>query len=76
MRTNRGDFMKKHDGINMLKGIACIIVVFLHVPFPGLLGKLISFELNFSVPIFFMISGFFAFKKMIFYGVRKKYFIY
>lgn len=74
MRTNRGDFMKKHDGINMLKGIACIIVVFLHVPFPGLLGKLISFELNFSVPIFFMISGFFAFKKNDFLWYKKKIF--
>lgn len=36
----------------MLKGIACIIVVFLHISFPGILDKIIGFELKFSVPIF------------------------
>lgn len=56
-------YNKKLDGINALKGIACIVVVFLHIPFPGIVGKLIGFEFNFSVPVFFMISGYFAFKK-------------
>lgn len=38
--------MRQNDGVNMLKGIACIIVVFLHISFPGILGKVIGFELN------------------------------
>lgn len=56
-----GKRVKQHDGINMLKGVACIVVVFLHISFPGIIGKLIGFFLNFSVPVFFMISGYFAY---------------
>ena len=64
--------MRQNDGVNMLKGIACIIVVFLHISFPGILGKVIGFELNFSVPVFFMISGYFAYKKNDFLWCKRK----
>lgn len=55
---------RHYDGIDVLKGIACTIVVMLHVPFPGVVGKTIGFFLNFSVPVFFMITGYFAFPKL------------
>ena len=57
------DKTKSHDGLNFLKGICCIIVVLLHFPFPGILGKSIGFFLNFPVPVFFMITGYFAWRK-------------
>lgn len=53
----------KNQSINFLKGISCIIVILLHCPFPGVVGDLIIYAFRFSVPIFFMISGYFSIKK-------------
>lgn len=52
---------KTHEGINLLKGISCIIVIFLHCTFPGILGEGIIYALRFPVPIFFMVSGYFSY---------------
>lgn len=41
-----------------MKGISCLVVIFLHIPFPGIIGDAIIYGLRFSVPIFFMISGY------------------
>ena len=46
-----------------LKGIACIIVILLHVPLPGVIGDGIIYACRFSVPIFFMITGYYTEKK-------------
>ena len=53
----------KHDGISLLKGICCIIILFLHVPLPGVVGDAIAIGCEFAVPIFFMITGYFIHKK-------------
>lgn len=50
----------KNQYIDALKGMACIIVVFLHCPLPGLLGDGIIYGLRFSVPVFFLISGYYS----------------
>lgn len=47
--------------MDILKGISCVIVVLLHCPLPGLLGDGIIYGLRFSVPVFFMISGYFSY---------------
>lgn len=47
--------------LNFLKGIGCISVVFIHFPFPGLFGLIVKRLSFFAVPIFFMISGYFAY---------------
>ena len=52
--------LAKNQYVNLLKGIACIIVIFLHCPFPGMLGEGIIYGLRFSVPVFFMISGYYS----------------
>ncbi len=54
---------RKNQYIDALKGIACIIVIFLHCPLPGLIGDGIIYGLRFSVPVFFMISGYYSFFK-------------
>lgn len=49
--------------LDFLKGISCIVVVLLHYPLPGALGKAVAYAFRFPVPIFFMISGYFSFGK-------------
>lgn len=53
----------KNESVNLLKFVSCIIVIFLHCRFPGVIGDGIIYALRFSVPVFFMISGYFAFGK-------------
>ena len=53
--------MEKKVKLNMLKGLACIGVLFIHISFPGTFGLVIARLSLFGVPIFFMISGYFAF---------------
>ena len=49
--------------LDYIKGIACIFVVFMHCEFPGILGVLVQSISRFSVPLFFMISGYFCYRK-------------
>lgn len=44
----------------MLKGLACILVVFIHVSFPGKTGVIVQTIARFAVPMFFVISGRYA----------------
>lgn len=48
--------------LDFLKGLGCIGVVFIHVHFPGLFGDFINRSAGFAVPVFFMISGFYAYQ--------------
>ena len=48
--------------LDFIKGIACIFVVFMHCEFPGLMGIAVQSISRFSVPFFFMVSGYFCFK--------------
>jgi len=48
--------------LDFIKGIACIFVVFMHCEFPGLLGTAVQAISRFSVPLFFMVSGYFCFR--------------
>lgn len=49
--------------LNVIKGIACIGVVFTHVLFPGKIGNIILTAAACLVPVFFMISGYYAFSE-------------
>ena len=61
LNINKKKFQEKQRNkeIDIIKGIACICVVYIHCPFPGHLGNLISVINRFSVPFFFFISGFY-----------------
>jgi fucose 4-O-acetylase-like acetyltransferase len=51
---------ERNWGFDYLKGISCIVVVLLHCPLPGIVGELVIYAFRFSVPIFFMISGYYS----------------
>lgn len=43
-----------------VSGIACILVVFIHVKFPGYVGRLLLPITRFAVPFFFALSGYYC----------------
>ena len=47
--------------LDFIKGIACICVVFMHCEFPGIVGTAVQAICRFSVPFFFMVSGYFCY---------------
>lgn len=47
--------------LDFIKGIACVFVVFMHCEFPGVMGTAVQAIGRFSVPFFFMVSGYFCF---------------
>lgn len=51
--------------LDYFKGLACIFVVFMHCEFPGLMGIAVQAISRFSVPFFFMVSGYFCFRPLI-----------
>ncbi len=63
---------KKHNYcIDFIKGIACFFVVFMHCEFPGRLGMAVQTVSRFSVPFFFMVSGYFSYTEKKYDGWRK-----
>lgn len=50
-----------NHAFDFLKGIACIGVVFIHFPFPGMFGKYVIWGVSFAVPLFYLIAGYYAF---------------
>lgn len=54
---------EKNVKLNLLKGFACMGVVFIHVLFPGTFGQVVQAASSYAVPIFFMIAGYYAFGK-------------
>lgn len=68
MRTiaYRGKSMERaviNKKLNLLKGFACIGLIFIHIEFPGLFGKIVADISAFAVPAFYMISGYYSYGK-------------
>lgn len=53
---------KRNYYISFFKLIASFFVVFLHVIFPGAFGDVIQCFARFAVPLFFLISGYYAYE--------------
>lgn len=49
----------RNQSMECCKMISAILVVFIHVEFPGTLGELVTCLSGFAVPVFFAISGYF-----------------
>lgn len=62
----------RNQHIDLLKGVACICVVLIHCQFPGRFGAYIGGLLKFAVPVFFMISGYYAVNNSGEYKLKKK----
>ena len=59
--ANRGG-VQRNQNIDFFKGIACILIVFIHAPFPEFFGDYIIKPIaRFAVPFFFMVSGYFLY---------------
>lgn len=54
--------MKNHC-LNVWKGIAAFAVVLIHCTLPGVPGEIIKGIARFAVPLFFLISGYFAYSR-------------
>ena len=65
------EYVLENKSINLLKGISCLIVVLLHCPFPGIIGEAIIYGVRFSVPIFFMITGYYSYEKSELWLIRQ-----
>ena len=52
---------KRNETLECCRILAAVFVVFLHVPFPGLMGKTVNCLARFAVPLFFAISGWFSY---------------
>lgn len=52
---------KKNRCLNVLKGVACIGVVLIHIQFPGVTGLVVEKLSRFAVPLFLIIAGFYAY---------------
>lgn len=55
--------IKENKTLNLLRAIACIGVVLIHVPFPGNFGLIIKKIFEFAVPLFAMITGYYSYKQ-------------
>ena len=49
------------DNIDILKATCAFLIVCIHVPFPGVIGKYFTALTRIAVPVFFMITGYFYF---------------
>lgn len=54
-----GITVKRMDNIDILKAICAFLIVCIHVHFPGTIGAYFMTLTRISVPIFFMITGYF-----------------
>lgn len=52
---------QKNRCLNLMKGIGCFGIIFIHIPFPGEVGKFVFLLSRYVVPFFFMISGYYAY---------------
>ena len=66
----------ENDCLWMVKGVASIIVILFHCPIEGILGEGIIYALRFPIPIFFMSTGYFLYKKADYFGKIKIYLKY
>ena len=55
----------RNKSLDVLKLIASYFVVFIHFKFSGLAGDIVEALARFAVPVFFMVSGYFAYSNSI-----------
>lgn len=62
MNETTGKYQNKM--LNCEKALACILVIILHCEFPTIIGSIINIVARVGVPLFFMTSGFFRFRRI------------
>lgn len=51
----------RNQMLDLIKSFGCIGVVFIHIMFPGEFGEIIKSISSYAVPVFFMITGYYAY---------------
>lgn len=51
--------MQRNHGLDLLKSVCSFMIICIHAPFPGLVGKIIIPLTRIAVPLFFMITGYY-----------------
>jgi len=51
----------RNSMLDSLKGLACILITFIHIPFPDRFGVAVDAIASSTVPLFMLISGYYAF---------------
>lgn len=59
--------------LDFVKGIACILVIFMHCEFPGRIGIFVQCISRFCVPFFFLVSGYFCYIENTIIDYSKKF---
>lgn len=54
--------LKRNQMLNIIEAFATYFVVFIHVPFPGKFGEIITALARVTVPFYFCVSGYFFFR--------------
>ena len=55
--------MNRNRAIDAVRAIACAFVLFVHCPFPGTFGVIVSALARFAVPFYLMVSGYYAWRE-------------
>ena len=58
-KKRRDNLESRADNIDILKSLCAFLIVCIHIPFPGSVGNYITALSRISVPVFFMITGYF-----------------
>lgn len=61
--NNYNMIKKQNNTLNLLKGLACLAIVWMHTNSGGLINQTIVCVARFGIPIFFMVSGYFTYKE-------------
>ena len=61
--NNYNMIKKQNNTLNLLKGLACLAIVWMHTNSGGLVNQVIVCMARFGIPIFFMVSGYFTYKE-------------
>ncbi len=56
--SNKNQKENGNATLYFFQGIACILVVLIHIPFPGIIGTFFVSLARIAVPLFYMISGY------------------
>lgn len=62
MTEIRSPIRQRNQAMELFKLAASLLVVFVHVPFPGMVGALVVALSRVAVPVFFAISGWFSYR--------------
>lgn len=63
MTNMNGSTTQRNQALDCLRAVACILVVWLHSPFPSVPGAIVLTFSRIAVPLFFLISGYLFYRE-------------